>query len=274
MRAFGVDLSEWQGGIGIQRLRDEGAEFVIARLGGADAGLYEDASFGEFYDECKRLGMPMGAYFFSAAHTPDEARTEARYALSLLQGRKLEYPVYLDVEDSRHASMASTDPETLASTIDAFCSALAGAGWLAGVYSWSWLLGPCGSKLDPYELWICDWSDSRPTMRHGMWQFGGSTNVLRPTSMAGFAAIDQDYAYEDYPAIVRERGLNGYEEEEMTETEMRKLAKMCAQECAGYVYGDKDKKRNLNMYNALHWGFVYIEQLAKKVDAIAKKLGI
>ena len=95
------------------------------------------------------------------------------------------------------------------------------------------------SRLDPYEKWIaqwyryCEYGDNL-----GMWQFGGETNLIRTNKVAG-VVCDQDYSYFDYPAIVKNRGLNGYgqsAEESKTEMkgdytmEMRVLKKGCTGE--------------------------------------------
>lgn len=52
-------------------------------------------------------------------------------------------------------------------------------------------------------------------------------------------------------------------EDEVTEADIEKIAKRCAE----YVYGD-DAKANLNMYNATHWTFGYVKSLSAKVDKL------
>ena len=42
-----------------------------------------------------------------------------------------------------------------------------------------------------------------------MWQFGGETNKIRTNKVAG-VTCDQNYAYKDYPAIIKNAGLNGF----------------------------------------------------------------
>ena len=44
MAKFGIDISHWQSDINISQAKSErGVEFVIAKLGGADAGKYKDS---------------------------------------------------------------------------------------------------------------------------------------------------------------------------------------------------------------------------------------
>ena len=42
-----------------------------------------------------------------------------------------------------------------------------------------------------------------------MWQFGGETNKLRSTKIAG-VTCDQNYCYKDYPTVIRLHGFNGF----------------------------------------------------------------
>ena len=53
-----------------------------------------------------------------------------------------------------------------------------------------------------------------------------------------------------------------------TKEEMKQIAQYSAE----YVYGDADKKANLNMYNATHWGYLNTKKLVERVAAIEKKL--
>lgn len=42
-----------------------------------------------------------------------------------------------------------------------------------------------------------------------MWQFGGSTNLIRDNKIAG-VVCDQDYCYVDYPSAIKSLGLNNF----------------------------------------------------------------
>lgn len=51
------------------------------------------------YSECKRLGIPVGAYWYSYAKTTTEAEQEAAVCLSALAGKQFEYPIAFDIEE-------------------------------------------------------------------------------------------------------------------------------------------------------------------------------
>ena len=203
------DVSRWDGDVDIAKLRNAGVGAVIAKCGGGDSGLYVDSKWERNYANCKAASMPCGAYWYLGATTVARAKEEAAYCLKLIKGKSLEYPVYVDVEEKSHQQMT---PSALSEVICAFTDAIRDSGWLPGVYSWKWLLEPCGAKVAALEWWVCAWTKAKPC-DCGMWQFGGETNQLRPTTVAGYPNMDQSYAYVDYPSMVRELGLNGFRKE-------------------------------------------------------------
>ena len=207
-----VDLSRWDGNVSIPKLKEAGVGAVIAKCGGGDLGLYEDSKWEANYANCKAASMPVGAYWYMGATTVAKAKEEAAHCIGLLEGKQFEYPIYVDVEEKAHQRMCESQPATLAKVICAITDALREAGYYPGVYSWKWLLEPCGSKVAALEWWVCAWTRTKPC-DCGMWQFGGETNLLRPTTVAGYPNMDQSYAYRDYPAIIKAAGLNGFRKE-------------------------------------------------------------
>lgn len=203
---FGVDLSEYQKGIDFDQLVREEVEFVILR--GGD-GSYADQQFATFYAQAQERGLPTGAYWFSRATTQEQARAEAqRFFDVCLRGRRFELPVYMDVESESQRALSRA---ALTAVCRTWCSHLRSLGFLPGIYtSSSWASSALDlSELDAFELWIAQWSRNPPSFPHGMWQFGGETNLLRNREIAGMT-VDQNFMRRDYPAIIRERGLNGY----------------------------------------------------------------
>ena len=47
---------------------------------------------------------------------------------------------------------------------------------------------------------------------YGMWQFGGETNLIRSNIIGGLVC-DQNYAYKNYPEIIKNKSLNNFAEE-------------------------------------------------------------
>lgn len=212
MQKFGIDISRHNGDFDFARAKKEGVEFVILKGAGGDAGLYTDAKFAENYSTCKALGLPVGAYFYSLALSVEEAEEEAEYFIEhCLKGRQLELPVYYDVEES---AMFALGRKKLTDIIDAWCSALEKAGFMAGIYSTAYVFETYtdDSRLKKYTHWVASWTKTclyTDKSVLGMWQFGGETNELRSVYVAG-AVCDQNYLYVDFETVAKTGGLNGF----------------------------------------------------------------
>lgn len=215
MSKFGIDISAYQKNINLSKAKAEGVEFAILRAGftgwGTGVSKNKDNAFESHYSNCKSLGIPVGAYWFSCANTFEKGQAEAEYMYNnCLKGKQFEYPIYIDVEDSHHQQTAGK--KAVANAIKGFCEYLENKGYYVGIYANSnWFSNYIDTpSLIMYDKWVANWGKNRPsTPEHGLWQFGGETNKIRTNKVAGLVC-DQNYAYKDYPAIMKTNGLNGY----------------------------------------------------------------
>lgn len=210
---FGIDVSHWQGDFDFARAKsNEGVEFAIIKAGGGDAALYKDSNFETNYKKCEDCGLPKGAYFYGNAKSVAEAKKEAEYFISILSGKKYEYPVFYDVEGRM---ITDNDRATLTEIVKAFCSTMEAAGYWVGIYSSESFFNSemNDGELTRYSHWVARWGKSKPDPFSGaetqMWQFGGETNLIRSNKING-QTCDQNYCYVDYPAKIKAAGLNGY----------------------------------------------------------------
>ena len=101
---FGIDVSKYQSNIDWNKVKKAGVNFVIIRIGyrgyGASGTLVQDPMFEEHFTNARNAGLKVGVYFFTQAVTEDEAREEAQGCNWVLNGRKLDYPIYYDTEAS------------------------------------------------------------------------------------------------------------------------------------------------------------------------------
>ena len=165
MQKKGVDISEHNGSVDFQALKNAGVQFAILRLGyGSDYVSQDDSRFSENVHKAETAGMPWGAYLYSYAKTAAMAQSEAQHALRLLNGKKPSYGVWFDVEDGQ---ISSADVVTTSQT---FCDAMEAAGVYAGIYaSLSWLNGKLDSPLlDKYDKWVAQWN-SICTYKKALW---------------------------------------------------------------------------------------------------------
>lgn len=206
MQKFGIDISEWQGGFNFDKAVKEGVKFAILR--GAYS-LSKDDCFESFYKSCKARNIPVGVYHYSMAKNVEGAKKEAAFMLKILNGKQLEYPIYLDVEDKTQQVLGK---DLLTKIIDTYCDTLEKAGYYVGIYStYNYLKNYAHiDKLDRYDKWIAQWYTSCECPKpYGVWQYGGETNYIRSNKVAGMVC-DQDYAYQDYPTVIKNAGLNGF----------------------------------------------------------------
>lgn len=175
---LGVDVSSHRGQIDWEQVKGAGVSFAILRLGyrGTDlGGIYEDEWFARNYEGAKDAGLQVGAYFFSQAVTEEEAREEAAFALTVLEGKPLDMPLVFDWEDTGPDSrVAGMDPDRLTRCTAAFCEAVEAAGLQPMVY-----FNPDQSRyllhleaLTDYPFWLAMYTDEMTyAHRVDMWQY-------------------------------------------------------------------------------------------------------
>ena len=206
MATSGIDVSKWQGEIDWQRVKNAGVQFALLRAGYGDSLSYPyqiDETFEYNYAECKRVGMPVGAYWYSYATTEEMARQEARSCIAALKGKLFEYPIYYDVEEMRIFQTGRTNE-----IIKAFCGEMEKAGYWVGIYIYraaaqQYLTERTRTR---YAMAIAEYgSKLNYDGPYGIWQ---NSSTWRVDGISG--DVDHDWCYVDYPKLIKERGKNGY----------------------------------------------------------------
>ncbi len=199
----GIDVSSYQGKIDWSKVKPY-IDFAIIRCGwGNDLRRQDDVYFERNAKKCKELGIPFGVYLFSYATNVDDARSEARHTLRLIKDKKLEYPVFLDVEAKRQMALPK---EELIEIVKHYCKEIEDAGYYVGIYSSlnRFRSNLNSRELDRFDKWVAEWND-RLTYegKAGMWQ---NTSYEEISGIKG--RVDGDVALIDYPKIIRDAGLN------------------------------------------------------------------
>ena len=204
MATKGVDISEFNGDVNFNTLKQNGISFVIIRCGyGSDYTHQDDKYFETNVQKAEAAGMPWGTYLYSYAKDVDMAKSEAEHVLRLLKGRIPKYGVWYDLEDSQIANSNLTE------TSRAFCDRLESEGLYVGLYaSLSWMENKL-NNLSDYDKWVAQWNDECTyDGAYGLWQFTNSLSI-------GGKAFDGNYAYYDYPATIDK--MQGVDEPEQPE---------------------------------------------------------
>ena len=99
-----IDISSYQKNVDFKKVKAAGISGVIIRAGytgyGSAHTMCKDDLFESHYKNAKAAGLHVGAYYYSGALTEAFAVKEAQYFLTLLKGKQLDLPVYMDVEES------------------------------------------------------------------------------------------------------------------------------------------------------------------------------
>ena len=173
-----IDVSTWQGNIDFNKVKKSGIDYVILRAGYGRELDQIDNRFVENYEKAKAAGLKVGAYWFSYSESVDEAFKEAEACLYCLGGRKLDMPLYYDLEiDSVMERMTKSEYTQMALN---FCSVIESAGYRPGIYS---SVSVYQTKLDHSRLlrdgisvWNAHWSE-RCTIECDVWQYSENGSV-------------------------------------------------------------------------------------------------
>lgn len=205
MKIKGIDVSQWQGDIDFGKVRSAGVDFVIIRAGYGRYISQKDPTFEDNYRKAKSAGLNVGAYWYSYAESEADARAEAAVCMEVIRGKQFEYPIYFDLEEKSQFSRGKAFCSAL---VTAFCGEMEKAGYFAGLYiSRSPLQTYITSEVaERYALWVAEYgSRCNYSGSYGMWQY---TSTGKVSGVNG--ACDCDYAYTDYPSIIKNGGFNGF----------------------------------------------------------------
>ena len=200
MEIKGIDVSAWQGQIDWKTVAAYGMDFAILRI--TEAGNVIDEHFERNYTECQKYNIPTGVYKYSYAMTIAEIQSEARKVVSVLNGRKLQYPVWLDLEYNNQRSLGAENIHKMA---EAFEKIITAAGYKFGIYcNVDWYMNVICSHLKKYDFWIArypanddGWLQERLRPDFGVgWQYSSKAKI---PGING--TVDRSVFYKDYKEV-------------------------------------------------------------------------
>lgn len=207
MRKVGVDVSRYNGRPNWSVAKANGVDFAILRAVSGASGVYIDPTFEYNYSECKKAGVPVGLYVASYLNVDKEIAVTER----LIRGKQFEYPIYYDIEDFSFTGRSRSKQSATYAAVK-FCRHFEKLGYYVGIYSNKYFIDQWldRSQIKDFDIWIADWRRGIDYSKsYGMHQFTnkGRFNGINSTGEGG---VDTNYAYLDYPEIIKRNGLNGY----------------------------------------------------------------
>ena len=204
-----IDISTFQGNVDFATLKEH-VDGIIIRAGYGQNNI--DAKFERNISECNKHGIPCGVYWFSYAYTEEMARKEAEYCLEAIKPYRVELPVCFDFEYASVDFAAEQGVKVSKALATALCHAFCGTIEAAGYYAMNYTNGDYLSRYFDastlrYDLWYAAWPSkpdpAKPPRECGIWQYTSKGSV---PGISG--NVDMDYAYKDYPAIIKAAELN------------------------------------------------------------------
>ena len=209
----GIDVSVHNGNIDWNKVKADGIDFAILRAGYGRLEKQKDEKFEANYAAAKAVGIPVGAYWYSYAMTPEEAELEADVFLKVISGKQFEFPVYYDVEEKKQFDLGK---ENVSAIMRAFLSKVEAAGYFTGLYgSASSLTTHTADDIKSrYTIWLAHWvQQTNYSGSYAVWQYSekGSVNGIT-------GSVDLDTCTKDFPTIIKSKGLNGFGKAAVTPT--------------------------------------------------------
>ncbi len=231
-------MSKWQGRIEWIRVKCDGIQFAMLRSTFGWGKDNVDVLFNTNYENAKEVGLPVGAYHYSYARTPEEAIKEADHCHSVLKGKKFEYPIAYDMEEP---GVANLGKKRISEIAKAFCKRMESYGYYVCIYSNKhWLDNYFDDEiLKNYDIWLAQWTE-KPTYDgvYGIWQKSARGQV---DGINGY--VDLDEAYKHYPSIMKYNGLNGFEKKSVKPSKKKPLSQQTR------VAGDKVTLKGTKLYS-------------------------
>ncbi len=194
----GIDVSQWQGNIDWQAVKDSGIDFAIIRAGYGKLVSQKDPTFDYNVQNAQRVGLNCGTYWYSYALTVEDAQAEAEACYEIIKNYDFNYPVYFDIEDPSQSGLSAAQVSAI---IETFCTTLQEKGCYVGLYSYANFLTThvFETVLKKYDVWVAHFDVMQPDFNgeYGMWQYSstGAVNGINGN-------VDMDYSYINYPYLI------------------------------------------------------------------------
>ena len=218
------------------KIKEAGFDFAILRTGYMGLGNtgVTDPVYEMNYRDAREAGLELGAYFFSYAYSVEDARAEAEFLLTLLDGKTFEYPIYFDIE---YTDQKITDNNLTRADLTNICiefiSTLQENGYYAALYTNNkWLTNylEADALTELVDIWYARYTTTQEVVTEGVWNDGwfGKQMAMWQYSCTGVidgikfsskknkefgtddVIFDFNYCYKDYPTLIKSLGYNGF----------------------------------------------------------------
>lgn len=203
MEIKGIDISSWQGKIDWKKVSDYGMDFAIIRI--TEVGNVKDSQFENNFAGCNKYKIPVGVYKYSYAMNISGIQSEARKVVSVLNGRRIQFPVFLDLEHNNQRALGS---ESIHKMADAFREIIETAGYKFAIYcNVDWYVNVICSHLKKYDFWVARYpaNDNGTVVERLRPDFGVGWQYSSKAVIPGISGkVDRNVFYKDYTEAKKE----------------------------------------------------------------------
>ena len=171
---FGIDVSHYQGKIDWKKVKAQQKRFAIMKCMYEAQSHRKDETFEDNYRGCGIYGIARGVYIFIGRCSIEDPVGDAKALLNHLNGRPLEYGIWLDYE-SEH--LRSLGKEKIKKLTYVYANAFREAGYYVGIYcNQDWYNNVIDNELKlNFNFWIARYPKNDDGEFH-------PTSKLRPTN--------------------------------------------------------------------------------------------
>ncbi len=204
-RYNGIDISYYNGNINFEKVKKDGVNFAIIRIGyrgyAKKGNIILDSKYKEYIKNAKKAGIKVGVYFYSQAINKSEAVEEAEFVLKNLNGEELDLPIVWDIEfaggngSTGRLYNAKLSKSKMTENAFAFCDTVRSAGYEAMVYANKSFLK---NNLYPekliekdYKIWLAHYIKKTDyNGNYSVWQYSDKGKV---NGISGY--VDTNFMY-------------------------------------------------------------------------------
>ena len=201
MEKLGIDVSHYQKTINWPKVAQAGKTFAIMKCQYEAQSHRIDETFEYNYAQAGQVGIARGVYIFIASASMADMQGDAQSLLKHLNGRKLEYGIWLDLEANIVRSKGKAYIRSLTNTYGQIFRA---AGYYMGIYcNRDWYMNVIHDDLKAnYDFWIARYpkndngaynpnSSLKPNPKMAVaWQYSSKGRV---SGISGNVDLDVDY---------------------------------------------------------------------------------
>lgn len=193
--SYGIDVSAWQTNVDYEKVKEQGCEFVIMRMGYCYSEIKMDDYYHQNMENASKAGLDIGVYFYTTANTEEKAREQARWIVEQLDGRDLDYPVAFDWEEWANFQQYGMNIHDLNVIFEAFCDELEKNGYTGMLYSSKNFLNNFWTNKNNRPVWLAHYVDE--TDYQGQFAIWQASAYGRMDGIEG--DVDMNIRFKDIP---------------------------------------------------------------------------